>query len=846
MNWDPVENTVLANEQVDADGRSWRSGAIVEQRELEQWFLHITEFKESLLRDLEKLGENDAWPERVLAMQKNWLGRSEGAYYQFPVSPASSKVQVEGFEIFTTRPETIFAAQFIAISPNSQLADDLSKNDPELRSFLSRAKTLPHDTTEGFQLSQVKAVSPLSLLGNATKDQHEPLPVYVAPYVRGDYETAAVMGVPAHDARDFAFWKRHRPDDPIKYAITSQKDETLPIGEASPVVVPGYMTSLAGEYQGKRSEDVAKGIVAQLHREKQLAKATVKWKLRDWLISRQRYWGTPIPIVHCDECGPQPVPDDQLPVKLPRVGYHWADGRTGNPLETATDWVETTCPKCHSPAKRDTDTMDTFMDSSWYYMRFPDPHNPTLPISEEAARQHLPVDIYVGGVEHAILHLLYARFVYKAVMGLLYPAQTDDIPREDTQQPDFRKTLATQSEHEPFQRLITQGMVHGKTYTDPDTGRFLRPDEVDLSDSSAPRVVSSSSSSSSGQPAAAAVVSFEKMSKSKHNGVDPGSFIAKYGADATRAHILFQAPVGDILNWDEDKIAGVTRWLRRVHDLTRSLAPSSSTPSSEGGRPENWDALQHFSKAAADPETTGGDGHGVVPQQKRKQKQKQRAIDTEVWRTLQNTIISVTRSMEKVYSLNTAVSDLMSLTNVLVRNAAAASRPLGLAATAQLLRMLAPIAPAVAEECWSVLYPAWSLSPSQQQQQQQQQQQEGHPGVSGMTSSWPVPDGTLPLLSPETIKCAVQVNGKLRCVVEIPARPPPHIDVVSVSGGGDGDVDGVWEFGRWVTGEILRSAEHQEGGGGTAARLLTSGATDIRRARKVFPVKGGRVVNYVM
>lgn len=784
VSWDPVENTVLANEQVDAGGRSWRSGAIVEKRELEQWFLHITEFKESLLRDLKKLGENDAWPEQVLTMQKNWLGRSEGAYYRFPASPAKGEIKVKNFEIFTTRPETIFAAQFLAISPSSHLADELAKEDPDLRKFLSRAKTLPHDSTEGYRLSQVKAINPLSLTKGTEENGFEPLPIYVAPYVRGDYETAAVMGVPAHDARDFGFWKRHCPNDPIKYTITTDKNVSFPDG-TSPIITPGYMTSLAGEYQGRRSEDVAKQVVAKLNSDKQLAKGTVKWKLRDWLISRQRYWGTPIPIIHCNTCGAQPVPDDQLPVKLPKVGYHWADGRTGNPLETATDWINTTCPKCHGPAKRDTDTMDTFMDSSWYYMRFPDPHNPSLPISEEAAKQHLPVDIYVGGVEHAILHLLYSRFIYKAVMGLLYPNQSGTTKKNTGIEALDRKAFATQLEQEPFKRLVTQEMVYGKTYKEPDSGRYLKPDEIDLSDPSSPKITASGRAPS---------VSFEKMSKSKYNGVDPGSFISKYGADATRAHILFQAAVGDVLNWDEVKISGIVRWLRRVYDLAKSLASAEKST--------DWDAKQHFSK------DDGKDHHLNAARY---------AVDSDVWRLTQNTIISVTSSMEKVYTLNTAISDLMNLTNALFKAFETASEPVMVAATAHLLKMMAPMAPAVAEECWSMLY---STSSSSSQNNIIFEQQPNN------KKTWPVPDGTLSLLRTETVKCGVMVNGRLRCEVEIPADRPADVQ--------DGP-----DFERWVTGEILKSPEAQG--------KLTEGALfDIRKAKKMFFVKGGKSVSYVI
>ena len=815
VNWDPVEKTVLANEQVDADGRSWRSGALVEQRDLEQWFLRITHFKEALLRDLDKLGADDAWPERVLAMQKNWIGRSEGAYYRFPATALDDRFTSLSFEVFTTRPETIFAAQYIAISPNSSLAQSLAK-EYGFEHDLERAKTLPHDSREGFLVPNVRARNPVALAGlntAATAAQADFLPVYIAPYVRGDYETAALMGVPAHDARDFAFWKRHCPDDPILYALTTDKDGSLPKDEGAPIVVPGYMTSIAGQYEGMPSEEAASQVVRRIAQETRsnlapqraggsrlahgplLARSTVKWKLRDWLISRQRYWGTPIPIIHCDECGIQPVPEDQLPVTLPKVSHHWAGGRTGNPLETATDWIKTTCPKCHGPARRDTDTMDTFMDSSWYYMRFPDPHNPTLPISEEAAKKHLPVDIYIGGVEHAILHLLYSRFVYKAVMGLLHSGKTKDtIAGTEPTKGDKSMKAATTSDLEPFKRLITQGMVHGKTYTDPATGRFLKPDEVDLTDPQAPTIAAT------GQRP---TVSYEKMSKSKHNGVDPGEFIARYGADPTRAHILFQAPVGDVLNWDEHKIAGVTRWLMRVHDLVLALGPRPVPVD------DDFDAAAHFQKTAEQADEAA---------------RRVRAADAELWRATQNTIVSVTRSMERVYSLNTAVSDLMNLTNALARAGTAGASPsLRAASAAHLLRMLAPIAPAVAEECWAALH-----SPGEEEQVSTLF---GHDG-GRRRAQWPFPDGTLASLPrADTTQCAVMVNGKRRCVVEVPA-------VAGEDGRPGDDADGV-ALAAWLTAQILRTLEAGEGGGKRTS-------VDIRRARRAIPVRGGKVINYVV
>ncbi|KAI8958215.1 leucyl-tRNA synthetase [Daldinia sp. FL1419] len=772
VNWDPVDKTVLANEQVDSDGRSWRSGAKIEQRELEQWFFHITQFKESLLRDLKKLGEDEAWPERVLAMQKNWLGRTEGAYYEFLANTGDARDETRKVKIYTTRPETIFAAQFIALSPQSAFVQQMALEDPALREFVERVKDLPPDTTEGYRIPYIKATSPLSFLKDVPKENLEPLPVYVAPYVRGDYETGAIMGVPAHDARDFAFWKRHHPEDPLKYAVSPESDGSISTLKGGPYLEAGFLTPITGSYCTTPSNTAAKDIVSQIKTASNLAESNTKWKIRDWLISRQRYWGTPIPFIHCDTCGPQPVPEDQLPVTLPKVDHHWESGRPGNPLESATDWVNTSCPKCHGPAKRDTDTMDTFVDSSWYYMRFADPNNSEHPVSEAAAKSHLPVDVYIGGVEHAILHLLYARFMYKAVMSILYPEMgVANNERKDLVSPqDFSG--------EPFKRLITQGMVHGKTYTDPDSGRFLKPDEVDLSNPSQPKVVASGK---------AATVTFEKMSKSKHNGVDPTSFIAKYGSDATRAHILFQAPVGEVLNWDEDKISGVTRWLRRVYDFVQSIQNTKQPlplPSTD------FDGKAYFGRSVE--ETNEKDSA-------------QWAADVEVWRATQNTIASVTNALEKVYPLNTTVSSLMGLTNTLVENQIA-SDIIKHEATQRLIQMMAPITPAFAEECWSI------LSPNSQ----------GLFAKGGRI--WPMPDGSLKLLGRSHVSCAVQVNGKLRCVVDIPVKP------AEIADGGD-------EFRNWVTEEILKSSEAQ-------AKLV--GDLDIRKASKVFPVRGGAVVNYVI
>ncbi|KAK8034340.1 hypothetical protein PG993_009335 [Apiospora rasikravindrae] len=761
VNWDPVENTVLANEQVDADGRSWRSGAKVEKRNLEQWFFHITKYQESLLQDLEALAENEAWPERVLAQQRNWLGRDFGAHYDFQVESGDGTA-LEPVRVYTTRPETIYAAQFIALSPMSPTVRKLAESDADLQRYLESLKDSPDvasgSPTEGYRIPYLTARNPL---GNTqdSSDHKQSLPVYVAAYVRGDYETGALMGVPAHDLRDFNFWSAHQPGQPIKFAVTPNEDGQASGMEDGPFLNSGYMTSLAGAHKGLPSGKAAEVVVESIQASTGSAKGVVKWKLRDWLISRQRYWGTPIPIVHCDTCGPQPVPDEQLPVTLPEVEHHWKEGRSGNPLETATDWINTTCPKCHGAAKRDTDTMDTFVDSSWYYMRFADPQNGELPVSEAALKEHLPVDIYIGGVEHAILHLLYARFIYKTVVDLMYS--------EKLGQEDGRSAL------EPFTRLITQGMVHGKTYTDPSSGRFLKPDEVDLSNPSEPSVIASGV-----KPG----VSYEKMSKSKHNGVDPTDFISKYGADATRAHMLFQAPVSDVVNWDEDKIAGVTRWLRRLHDYVQSLGPAPEENS-------EWGAEAYFTNIKKEMGEAG------------QEQAVQWSADTDVWRATQQTIDQITKSYEKVYSLNTTVSLLMGLTNTMT-DSKAASQTVKIAAMNHLLRMMAPITPGFAEECWRSLYPS---------------------ATSIFDSTWPEPDGTIELLGHNYIKCAVMVNGKMRCVATVPHRPS-NMEEKSQ------------EYQNWLTDRILQTEEAQ-------AKLANF---DIRKAKKAFVVKGGKTVNYLL
>ncbi|EDO18732.1 hypothetical protein Kpol_1055p89, partial [Vanderwaltozyma polyspora DSM 70294] len=526
INWDPIDQTVLANEQVDAEGRSWRSGAIVEKKLLKQWFLGITKFEKQLNHDLNSLTN---WPTKVKAMQKHWLGESHGTDIIFKLNGE----HLNSVEIFTTRAETIFTVQFLALSLNHEITKYFSEKDSNLKQFLG--KTFLEDSKEGYRINELYAINPIT---------KEKIPVFVAPYVLDTYGHGAVMGCPAHDERDREFWltlgNKHIKEP--CYGMPLDNADLKSNGNSK----SGEMNATTSEFQGMSFKSCRQEITSKLST-LGLGKTAVKYKLRDWLISRQRYWGTPIPIVHCSDCGPVPVPEDQLPILLPKVPTLT---KKGNPLADVPEFVNTKCPSCGNAAKRETDTMDTFIDSSWYYFRFTDPTNAKLPFSKENVNRYMPVDLYIGGVEHAILHLLYSRFIAKALgtAGFWDGASVN---------------------YEPFKKLITQGMVHGKTYKDPNNGRFLKPDEIEIVENSKNSVIIKSTGE---EPD----VSFEKMSKSKYNGIDPTKFIAKHGPDATRAHILFQAPIENILNWDSQKIVGIERWLNKLINLTNQITALAS------------------------------------------------------------------------------------------------------------------------------------------------------------------------------------------------------------------------------------------------------------------------------
>ncbi|KAL9064942.1 MAG: hypothetical protein Q9157_007651 [Trypethelium eluteriae] len=762
VNFDPVDRTVLANEQVDANGFSWRSGAKVEKIRLKQWFLRITAFQDALLDDLDALSAAGRWPERVSAMQRNWLGKSSGARIQFEIEDQSNTQAPTRIEVFTTRPDTLFGVRYLALALDNPIVTRLAKQDPALQAFLRRVP-FPPDSKDGYLLPQLQAKNPASRFVESGSRVGQPLPVYVAPYVLSDYGSGAVMGVPGHDTRDFEFWKHVHVEggsaDIVVVPDSAPSLESIQV-EDQPILHKGRLTHDCGPFAGLASDEAAQKIVTGLDDGGFQAALVENWRLRDWLVSRQRYWGTPIPIIHCNSCGPVPVPLGDLPVKLPELKEGQLKGRSGNPLEEIDEWINTKCPSCGRPAKRETDTMDTFMDSSWYFFRYPDPRNEEQLVAPEAADAWLPVDIYIGGVEHAILHLLYARFISK------FLASTSFWPSGG----------GLDNKGEPFRNLITQGMVHGRTFSDPQTGRFLKPDEINFSDPKEPRLVATGE-----RP----VVSFEKMSKSKYNGVDPSACIAAYGADATRAHMLFLAPVSEILEWDEDRIVGIHRWFHRTWRVVQYLSMNEFDPH----HPPRLPNLQRLTSK-----------------------------EMSLYLALQKTIESVNVSLSETYALNTVISDLMTLTNTLDDGLASrdANTALHYHTASALLRMMAPIAPALAEECWEALHLPRS-------------------NTTIFDHSFPVviPEAEMKRLQASLLQsCAVQVNGRLKFVTQIPVPPAELAE----------DPTRKDELMRWVLEKLAETAEGQKLFNGITKSEEILGD---RRWSKTIVVKGGKTVNFV-
>ena len=708
VNWDPVDRTVLANEQV-IDGRGWRSGALVEQRNLHQWVFKISDYAEELLEALDTL---DRWPDKVRLMQKNWIGRSEGLLVRFMLDPKTVPNNEFELEIFTTRPDTLFGAKFLALSPDHPLATAVAKKNPELAAFIEQCHHLGTsqeaiDTAEkmGFDTG-IKAVHPF--------DASWTLPVYVANFILMDYGTGAIFGCPAHDQRDLDFVNKYGlgntpvvlppGQDPATFVITKEAydgDGTLfnsrfldgmTIAEAKEEVAKRLereMLPLHTSARPRESGDPeqqsqsAPPLDSRLRGNERgmapVAQRQVNYRLRDWGISRQRYWGCPIPIIHCEKCGAVPVPDADLPVTLPEdVTFD----KPGNPLDHHPTWKHVRCPQCGGEARRETDTMDTFVDSSWYFVRFTDPWNEKTPTTPTIANAWMPVDQYIGGIEHAILHLLYSRFFTRAM-----------------------KKTGHVNLDEPFGGMFTQGMVVHETYRKKN-GEWAMPAEVTIASEGDSR---KATLTATGEPIEIGAI--EKMSKSKKNTVDPDDIMDSYGADVARWFMLSDSPPDRDVIWSEEGVQGASRFVQRLWRLVGEIADVTG-PSA---RPDKFGPeAQNVRKAA----------HRALAN-----------VSEDIAKLRFN------RCVAHIYECANALSDAIgSAETAPSPDFAWALREAG----DILVRLFHPMMPHLAEECWAAL---------------------GHDTLVS-TETWPTvePD----LLVESTITLPVQINGKKRADVTVP------------------------------------------------------------------------------
>lgn len=635
LNWDPVDMTVLANEQV-IDGRGWRSGAIVEQREMSQWVFKITKYSQELLDALDGL---DRWPDKVRLMQRNWIGRSEGLLLRFALDAATTPSGETELKIFTTRPDTLFGAKFMAIAPDHPLAIAAAAKNPKLAEFIADVKKIGTaqeiiDTAEkqGFDTG-IKAVHPF--------DPNWKLPVYVANFVLMEYGTGAIFGCPAHDQRDLDFVNKYKlgnipvvcPEgqDPKTFVIT----DTAYDGEGR-MINSRFLDGMTIE---QAKEEVAKRLENEMRGNAPVGERQVNFRLRDWGISRQRYWGCPIPVIHCPKCDVVPVPDDQLPVVLPEDATF---DKPGNALDHHPTWKHVTCPKCGGKALRETDTMDTFVDSSWYFARFTDPWNEKAPTTLPIVNRMLPIDQYIGGVEHAILHLLYSRFFTRAMKA------TGHIGMD-----------------EPFAGMFTQGMVVHETYQKAD-GSYVTPAEVKVeAGGNGKRAILLETGED------ITIGPIEKMSKSKKNTVDPDDIIASYGADVARWFMLSDSPPDRDVIWSDERVQGASRFVQRLWRLVNESAEIAKNAPTARPAAFGADALA-LRKAA----------HGALDK-----------VSSGIERLHFNVCLAHIREFAN------ALAEVLGKGGTPAPDTAWAVRE----AAIILVQLFAPMMPHLAEECWQVL-----------------------------------------------------------------------------------------------------------------------------------------------
>lgn len=629
VNWDPVDQTVLANEQV-IDGRGWRSGALIEKREIPMYYFRITDYADELLESLDEL---PGWPEQVKTMQRNWIGKSRGMEVQFPHDLASIG-HAGALKVFTTRPDTLMGATYVAVAAEHPLATQAAEGNPELQAFIDACKS--GSVAEADIATQEKKGMPTSLFVEHPLTG-EKLPVWVANYVLMHYGDGAVMAVPAHDERDFEFARKYQL--PIKAVVRTSAGDTVG-DEWQPAYGEHGQLINSAEFDGLDFEGAFDAIEAALIR-KNLGQSRTQFRLRDWGISRQRYWGCPIPIIHCPNCGDVPVPEDQLPVTLPENVV--PDG-AGSPLARMPEFYACSCPTCGAAAKRETDTMDTFVESSWYFARYASPHYEGGMVDPKAANHWLPVDQYIGGIEHAILHLLYARFFHKLMRD---------------------EGLVTSNE--PFKNLLTQGMVVADTYyrVASNGGKdWFNPADVEIERDAKAKVIGARLKTD-GLPVE--IGGTEKMSKSKNNGVDPQSMIEVYGADTCRLFMMFASPPDASLEWSDAGVEGASRFLRRVWRLAQAHV--------NAGLPGTLDV------AALD------DAQKVV----------RRAIHA--------AIKQAGTDVGQFHKFNTAIAQVMTLMNVLEKapQATEQDRALLHEGLEAVTLLLAPITPHISHELWQQL-----------------------------------------------------------------------------------------------------------------------------------------------